>query len=162
MKSRPPKKPVKIVLVGDNYLFRLSLKKQLTGFPGFDIIGDTESSGALQLIEQEQPSIVVLDTSMSIFRGLRLLSRICDLAPLARIIALNFNENPRCLYRAFKNGCRGFVFKSESLSELENAIRVVGRGKTYISPRLASGFIRHLLKMADQEVTNTETKIQDS
>lgn len=162
MKSGHLKKPVKIALLGDNYLFRLSLRERLLKNPEFEIIADADNSRALQFIDRERPAIAVIDTPVSIFRGLRLVSKIRGLAPLTRIIALNVDDNPRCLYRAFRLGCRGFVFKSDSLSELENAIRLVGRGKTYLSPRLASGFISYLMKMADREGPATMTNEEEA
>lgn len=143
-------KPISIVLVDDHLLFRQSIKVLLSDMPDFVVVGESgDGRESLLMIEKLQPSVVILDITMSGLGGLELAPGIKKIAPKAKTIMLTMHENPEYVYRAFKVGCQGYVLKSDSADDLAKAIKVVAKGETYLSPGITSDFISHLISKAD-------------
>jgi len=159
--------PITVVIVDDHKLFRQSLKIMISRWSGIEIVGETgDWQESLRLIEEHQPTVVILDISMPGLGGLELAPRIRKLCPTSQILILSMHGDSNHVYRAFKAGCRGFVLKSDSAEELELAIRTVARRKTFLSPASSSAFINRLILSNDEnspsifyELTQREQEI---
>ena len=66
-----------ILLIDDSKFIRAVLKKMLTPYPEFHIIGEASNGlEGLELIQALQPDIVILDVHMPLMSGLALLQRL--------------------------------------------------------------------------------------
>ncbi len=135
-------KPISVVLVDDHLLFRQSLKSLMDAWNDIEVVAETgDSKECLRLISELKPTVAILDISMKGLGGLELAPRIREISPGTAILILTMYDSPDYVYRALKQGSRGYIIKSDPADQLENAIRAVARGEVYLSPRAATQFI---------------------
>jgi len=152
----PLKKPTRIVLLDDQVMFRQCLREEICKWEGFEVVGETgECQQAIHLIYQLTPDIVILEYSMQGLGGLELAPRILSISSGTRTVILTENNNATAVHQALRAGCRGYVLKSDSVSELEYGIQSVMDGRIFISPSISSKFIAHLLNQADRCESST-------
>jgi DNA-binding NarL/FixJ family response regulator len=129
----------RVLIVDDHELFRAGVRGQLE--PDVDVVG--EASGvdeALRLIEETQPDVVLLDVHMPDGGGVEVLNRAAQLEALPRFLALSASDAAEDVIAVIRAGARGYVTKSISASDLQDAIERVREGDAVFSPRLA-GFV---------------------
>lgn len=88
---------------------------------------------ALQLFDKLSPDLLVLDISMPDINGMEVARSILSKNPKANIVMLSMYDDEDYVSRCLEYGVRGYVVKSESGSELDNAIRAVLQGRNYFS-----------------------------
>jgi len=100
---------------------------------------DTVAHQALQdlLDAAEQPDICVIDINLPTVSGFELARRILARVPSARIIMFSMNDDPVFAARAIDIGAKGYVSKTGDPMDLVEAIRLVGKGETYLPPAMA-------------------------
>jgi len=73
--------------------------------------------------------------------GLDATARLAVISPLTRTIILSMNANEEYVLQALRCGAAGYLLKNISPAELEQAIRAVARGETYLSPSISKHVI---------------------
>jgi DNA-binding NarL/FixJ family response regulator len=125
--------------VDDHELFRAGVRGQLEG--AMEVVG--EASGvddALRLIGETSPDVVLLDVHMPDGGGVEVLRRAAELEEMPRFLALSASDAAEDVIAVIRAGARGYVTKSISAGELQDAIERVREGDAVFSPRLA-GFV---------------------
>jgi DNA-binding NarL/FixJ family response regulator len=129
----------RVLIVDDHELFRAGVRGQLE--PDVDVVGEAAGvADALQLIEETQPDVVLLDVHMPDGGGVEVLRRSADLQSQPRFLALSASDAAEDVIAVIRAGARGYVTKSISARELQDAIERVHDGDAVFSPRLA-GFV---------------------
>lgn len=137
--------PIKTVLVDDHLLFRQSLKAMVSHWNGIEIIGECgEGKEALNLVQKLKPQVVVLDITMTGLSGLDLAPLFIERVPDTRIVILSMHDDADLVHKTLEIGCKGYVIKSDPAEELERAIENVYKGKTYLSPSIATEYLTTL------------------
>lgn len=142
---------ISVILVDDHHLFRESLKMMISEWSDIKIVGEAgDGKRCLELFSELQDvTVAILDITMQGPEGLILAEKVKKLSPTTEILILTMHEDRDYIYQAFKNGCRGYILKSDSAVELQKAIRTVAAGKTYLSPDIATDFIDDLITRID-------------
>jgi len=129
----------RVLIVDDHELFRAGVRGQLE--PDVDVVGEAAGvADALRLIEETQPDVVLLDVHMPDGGGVEVLNRASQLEPMPRFLALSASDAAEDVIAVIRAGARGYVTKSISAGELQDAIERVREGDAVFSPRLA-GFV---------------------
>jgi DNA-binding NarL/FixJ family response regulator len=129
----------RVLIVDDHELFRAGVRGQLE--PDVDVVGEAAGvADALQLIEETQPDVVLLDVHMPDGGGVEVLNRASRLESMPRFLALSASDAAEDVIAVIRAGARGYVTKSISAGELQDAIERVREGDAVFSPRLA-GFV---------------------
>ena len=129
----------RVLIVDDHELFRAGVRGQLE--PNVDVVGEAGSvSEALQLIDETSPDVVLLDVHMPDGGGVEVIRRVAPERPGTRFLALSASDAAEDVIAVIRAGARGYVTKSISAGELQNAIERVDDGDAVFSPRLA-GFV---------------------
>jgi DNA-binding NarL/FixJ family response regulator len=129
----------RVLIVDDHELFRAGVRAQLEGT--VELVG--EASGvdeALRLIAEASPDVVLLDVHMPGGGGVEVLNRAATLDHAPRFLALSASDAAEDVIAVIRAGARGYVTKSISSGELQDAIARVSEGDAVFSPRLA-GFV---------------------
>jgi DNA-binding NarL/FixJ family response regulator len=129
----------RVLIVDDHELFRAGVRGQLE--PAVDVVG--EASGvddALRLIGETSPDVVLLDVHMPDGGGVEVLRRASQLDAVPLFLALSASDAAEDVIAVIRAGARGYVTKSISANELQDAIERVRGGDAVFSPRLA-GFV---------------------
>lgn len=79
------------------------------------------------------PDVLLLDINMTDGDGIVFCAEIHKLYPQVKIIALTSHDEYSSVLLMLKSGASGYVVKSEAVSEVLEAIRVVTSGEIYIS-----------------------------
>ncbi len=109
---------------------------------GIEVVGSaTDGEQALRLIALRRPDVAVLDVRMPKAGGIDVLRRLGTSTTGPRVILFTGYPERTLLVEALDVGARGFMLKESALSDLTHAIRIVGRGGTYVDPELASAIV---------------------
>lgn len=107
-----------IVIVEDSRLARLELRELLGNFPDHQLIGEADNLvHARQLIEQQQPDLVLLDIQLPDGDGFTLLEQLSFVPEVIFITAYDDYA-----VNAFRVNAIDYLLKPVSLSALENAL----------------------------------------
>jgi DNA-binding NarL/FixJ family response regulator len=129
----------RVLIVDDHELFRAGVRGQLE--PAVDVVGEAAGvDDAVRLIEEAGPDVVLLDVHMPEGGGVEVLRRAADLERMPRFLALSASDAAEDVIAVIRAGARGYVTKSISAGELQDAIERVREGDAVFSPRLA-GFV---------------------
>jgi DNA-binding NarL/FixJ family response regulator len=127
------------VIVDDHDLFRAGVRASLG--PRVEVIGDSgDVEGAVQVIEELEPDVVLLDVHMPGGGGAEVIRRVAASRPAVRFLALSVSDAAEDVIALIRAGARGYVTKTISGPQLTDAVRRVREGDAVFSPRLA-GFV---------------------
>lgn len=130
---------ITIFLVDDHRLFLSGVRSELGG--DFEIVGVAgEVEPAITEILVTKPDVVLLDVHMPGGGGRAVLEAVHASAPDIKFLALSVSDAAEDVIAVIRAGARGYVTKSISPADLEDAIRRVNDGDAVFSPRLA-GFV---------------------
>ena len=124
LKLATKQKTIKIVVIEDNRLTRLSLKSALNEYEDMSVIGDTEDTITGQMmVEEIEPDIVLIDLGLSDGNGIEAISKIRARNKSVKIIALTSHSNNQEVLNALMNGANAYCVKNIDLDEFVNVIR---------------------------------------
>lgn len=129
---------IKVLIVDDHAILREGLKALLRDEPDIEIVGEASTGrGALKLVRQLRPNVVLMDISMPDMTGLEVTGVIKKNYPEVKVIALTVHEGETYLRRMLQVGADGYIVKRAVVAELTTAIRTVIQGSTYLHPTIA-------------------------
>ncbi|MBC7289448.1 MAG: response regulator transcription factor [Armatimonadetes bacterium] len=131
---------LRVFLVDDHELVRVSLRKLLESEDGIEVVGEAGSlAGLAEAVRKAAPDVVLMDISLrgeaDGFEGARMVKEAC---PDAAVLMLTMHADEAMLEEAAKVGASGYVLKAASPDELIAAILAVANGAGWISPQMAS------------------------
>ena len=127
----------KIIIVDDHQLFREGIKLliELEGLG--KVIAEAENGKIfLELLEELNPDLVLMDIEMPVMNGKVATQKALVFRPDLKILALTMLSEKENYADMIKAGVMGFVMKTSGKNELENAIKTVIRGESYLSKEL--------------------------
>lgn len=137
---------IRILLADDHRLVRQGLRSLLEEHSGFKVIGEaSDGEEALQVIEQDEPDIVLMDIMMPRLNGLETTRQIRQHKYATRVVILSMHADSTYAVRALREGALGYVLKDSDQAEIVQAIRDVMDGRRYISPKIADDVFDALL-----------------
>jgi DNA-binding NarL/FixJ family response regulator len=140
--------PISIVLVDDRADFRQGLQTLLdfyntTGSLKFRVVGHAASvEQAFQVIQEQNPNLVLLDMELGQGSGLEVLEHLRDSVVPATVLVLSGHREDDWVFKAMQAGARGYVFKDQLSVQLLMAITTVLKDEIYLSPEVATCFFR--------------------
>jgi DNA-binding NarL/FixJ family response regulator len=75
---------------------------------------------------------MLVDVKMEPINGFTVTEKLAQKVPSIKIIGLSVNNQPRYANRMMKLGARGYLTKTSTLGEINQAIREVYAGRTYL------------------------------
>ncbi|MFB2935219.1 DUF3685 domain-containing protein [Aerosakkonemataceae cyanobacterium BLCC-F154] len=134
-----PDRPVNLVLVDDEPVFRTGLRVIIERFPDLRVVAEAQSEGDLREISallRTSVDLVILDLDLDRSlppgqSGLELCQQLKTLYPQLPVLLLSSFQEPVLLEAAQQLGAEGFCLKGTEVSELVKAIRLVAGGGTY-------------------------------
>jgi DNA-binding NarL/FixJ family response regulator len=126
------------VLVADDHpVVRQGLKSLLTR-EGFSVVAEAaDGREALLQVEAVHPEVALLDLGMPGLNGLDAAREIMQGSAGTKVIILTQHTEEPYILEALRAGVHGYVLKSQSVSDVVQAIRDVTRGKLYVSPAIS-------------------------
>jgi DNA-binding NarL/FixJ family response regulator len=129
----------RVVLVDDHELFRAGVRGELAA--SVDVVGEAGTvADAVPLIRELDPDVVLLDVHLPDGGGEGVIAGVAQERPAVKFLALSVSDAAEDVIGVIRAGARGYVTKTISGAELEDAIERVAQGDAVFSPRLA-GFV---------------------
>jgi DNA-binding NarL/FixJ family response regulator len=112
----------------------------------FELVGTvTDGRALVEAALKLRPDVILADISMPLLNGLDAVRQIRKQQPGARVIFLTMHAEAQLVAEGFKAGASGYLLKQSAGEELIRAIREVLKGRTYVTPLIASDLISVLL-----------------
>jgi DNA-binding NtrC family response regulator len=115
---------VKIIVIDDEKIV-LDCCRRVLSAEGFEIILLNSAAGAQDIIQTENPALLLIDIKMPIRDGLSLMEELKEKMPEVPIIAMSGYPTPETISDAAKKGALRFVPKPFTPDELIETIRQV-------------------------------------
>jgi two-component system response regulator DegU len=141
MLRRNQAKEATVFIVDDNANHSAGIKQLLELQSDYQTVGvASNGQDALKRLRDAQVDIVLMDMNMPEIDGVSAIQQIVNANPNLKILALTGYDDPDLIYRAMKNGAKGYILKTMVTSQLITAIEEVLSGKVYLPPTLATKF----------------------
>ncbi|HKS09572.1 MAG TPA: response regulator transcription factor [Pyrinomonadaceae bacterium] len=124
---------LKILLAEDHRILREGLKRMIDEQPNMEVVGEADDGiAAWQKACELEPDLILMDVSMPRMNGADATSKIRELCPQVKVIALTAHRASAYLSQMLKAGASGYVLKQAAFDELVDAILTVSKGGRYI------------------------------
>ena len=121
----------------------------------------TDGVEALRLALEHKPQLVILDVNMPGMYGLDVAREIQRELPFTRLVFLTCRTDESCIREAMRLGAKGYILKSEPLSEIQVALRKVMASGVYISPGFLGTLLSQWLQDQAQEVEAVSLSLRE-
>jgi len=128
--------------VDDHEILREGLGAMIDSKDDLEVVGQANDGlEAIDLAERLDPDITVMDVWLPHLSGVDATSEIVRRFPDAKVIILSVHEKQSIVESSFRAGAMGYVVKSAGSSELFEAIDVVSKGRSYLSPAVTQSML---------------------
>lgn len=161
-KTTQTKGEVRILLVDDHPLVRLSLREVIKREPDLIVCGEAEDRDqALELIETSKPQLAIVDLTLKTSNGMDLIKDIRDRYPKVQILVLSMHDETLHAERAIRAGARGYITKQEATKKIMVAIRQILNGDIYWSERAAAKVASKIARASKAATTSSVDLLAD-
>jgi len=129
---------IRIILADDHEMLRAGLKGLLDREPEFKVVAQAQDGEQLlEKLASVKADCAVMDLSMPNLDGLATLKEIKKKFPKIKCLVLTMQKDQEHFKRAMSNGASGYILKDNAFELLVMAIKMVMKGKSYISPAIS-------------------------
>jgi DNA-binding NarL/FixJ family response regulator len=135
---------IKVAIIEDNSTYRENLCLYLDKKLDTEVISSASSMTDYEdKIGNLHPDIILLDIGLPQATGLSLIKKIKIKHPAGEIIMLTSYEDEVSIFTALTRGASAYLTKRISLAKIYDAILIVHRGGSFMSPEIAKKVINH-------------------
>jgi DNA-binding NarL/FixJ family response regulator len=136
-----------VLLVDDHKIMRDGIKAILGRAEDFRVVGEAETgAGAMQFVRNFKPDMVLMDIGLPGLNGVETTSEILRHHPDCRVVILSMYDDEHSVVSAVRAGARAFILKRASDIDLVEALRIVARGGSYLSPQVSDRLLSRIQK----------------
>ena len=148
---------INVIIADDQEIVCEGLKRILESDPEIRVSGIARNGKeALELVEADQPDLVLMDLQMPVMNGVQAIRRLRQTLPELPILVLTTYMDDKWLFEAIRSGASGYLMKDRPRSELLSAIKGTVSGKSYIDPSVA-GKVLESVATGSHKPTQEET-----
>ena len=142
-------KPIRILLVDDQLLFREGLRAVLSAQPDFEIVGEAgDGLEAVSLAGELKPQVMLMDLRMPRLGGVEATRRIRAAQSAPQVIVLTTFDDDEEVFDALRAGAAGYLLKDASPEKLGDAIRAVAQGESFLQPSIAAKVVAEFNRLS--------------
>lgn len=138
-----------IHIVEDNKVIRDSVSKFISFHEEFEMGEIAISADAFLLKTIQRPTeitqILLLDIGLPGTSGIEAIPLILDKYPDLNIVMLTTYEEEDLILKALCSGACSYISKKATLEDIVEALRIVAKGGSYMSPSIAREIVNHLM-----------------
>ncbi len=131
---------IRVLLIDDHAIFRQGVRLILQETPDIVVVGEATTGAegvACCVALGESVDVVVTDLALPDIDGLEVLRQVKALGITVRVILLTMYSDDEHIRGMVQAGADGYVLKQVAVEKLIEAIRMVHRGETALSPLIA-------------------------
>lgn len=138
---------MRVILADDHEILRDGLRLLIQKQPDMEVVGEARNGReAMRLVQETSPDVVVMDIGMPELNGIEATKRMKEEQPHLRVVALSVHNDKRMVVRMLEAGALAYVPKVSASEELITALREVGSGNYYLSPKVAGPVLNHYVR----------------
>jgi DNA-binding NarL/FixJ family response regulator len=123
---------IKLVIADDHEIFRDGFKLMLSKFPEIVLVGEAANGRELlELIEKENPDVILTDIKMPVMDGIEATKKIVELYPDKGIIGLSMYDDDELIIEMLEAGAKGYLIKNAGKEQIIEAIKTVYNDEPY-------------------------------
>ena len=137
--STLPLNTIKTIIVDGHPLFRKGLISLLEQIGNHDIILETSDvREAIHTASNNEVNLAVIELSHTdSLAGIDLIKEIRSISPHTQILVLTFLDEKIFAERSIRAGAKGYIMKSSSLADIQQAIESVNNNELYLSKNIS-------------------------
>ena len=141
----------KIVLADDHEIFREGLRSLVDKDQALEIVGEAQDGEELLTqLKKVKCDVVVTDLSMPNMDGIAAIKTIRKKYPKIKIIVLTMLKDHEHFKHAMANGASGYLLKDDAFDQLSMAIKLIMKGKQYVSSSVSALETDRFLRSLDE------------
>ncbi|BDT87342.1 response regulator transcription factor [Nocardia cyriacigeorgica] len=143
---------VRVFLVDDHEIVRRGVGDLISAEPDLEVVGESGTvDHALARIPATRPDVVVLDVRLPDGNGIELCRELLTRDDSLRCLILTSFTDEQAMLDAILAGASGYVVKDIGTTDLVDAIRAVGAGKSLLDNRAAAALIAKIRSEAEEQ-----------
>jgi DNA-binding NarL/FixJ family response regulator len=136
-----------VLIVDDQGLVRVGLRKILESEPETEVVGEAEDGeDAVAAARRLRPDVVLMDIRMPVLDGIEATRRIVRERPATRVLMLTTFGLDTYVYEALRAGASGFMLKDAPPEEIAAAVRIVAGGDALLAPAVTRAVIEEFAR----------------
>jgi DNA-binding NarL/FixJ family response regulator len=138
---------IRVMIVEDQTLVCEGLEMLLNVPDDIHVVGcAVDGADALRRMDQCKPDVLLVDVRMPKMNGIELLKQMKTRALEIPAILLTTFDDDAALLEGIRAGAKGYLLKDVALARLTEAVRLVARGGSMISPAVSQRLLYGLAK----------------
>ena len=134
--------PTRVLVVDDHAVVRKGIGALLVEEGSFVVCAEADSAPqALEVMRQSNPDVALVDISLPGTNGIELTKAMLAERPKLPILVFSVHDESLYALRALRAGAKGYLMKTESVSQIIAALRKVVAGEIYVSPRFGERLV---------------------
>lgn len=124
---------VKLIIVDDHPMVLQGLKTLLSNNLYFEVTGTASNAfEAMQILKKADVNVAIIDVNLPDVNGIELTAKIKKEFPSVNVLAMSTFKEQSYVSQMIKNGANGYLVKSASKEEIEEAIMSVSKGNNFL------------------------------
>jgi DNA-binding NarL/FixJ family response regulator len=126
---------MRVVVVDDQTAVREGLVTILELLPGVEVVAaGADGAGAVDLVEQHEPDVVLMDLRMPRVDGVEATKQIRARRPATQVVVLTTYADDDSVLAALAAGAIGFLTKDASRDDIRLALEAAAAGHAHLDP----------------------------
>jgi len=143
---------VRVFLVDDHEIVRRGVGDLISAEPDLEVVGEAGTvDHALARIPATRPEVVVLDVRLPDGNGIELCRELLTRDDSLRCLILTSFTDEQAMLDAILAGASGYVVKDIGTTDLVDAVRAVGAGKSLLDNRAAAALMAKIRAEAEEQ-----------
>jgi DNA-binding NarL/FixJ family response regulator len=136
---------IRCIVADDHAIVRQGLTQMLGAQGDIEVVAEAANHGeVIAALRRAACDVLLLDVGMPGRSGLDTLKHVKQEWPRLPVLMLSMYPEDQYAFRALKGGAAGYLPKTVAVDQLLDAIRVVARGRKYITRELALSLAENL------------------
>ena len=141
----------RIILADDHQILRAGLKDLIEKDKAFKVVGQAKDGDELlSLMHSVKCDLVIMDLSMPNRDGMQAIQDIREKFPKVKVLVLTMQKDQEHFKHAMAHGASGYVLKEDAYDQLLMAVKMILRGKRFVSPTISKLLTDYYVRSLDE------------
>ena len=147
----------KIIVADDHTFVRVGLKELINKDSELTVIAEAKNGQELlDILEHKKCDVIVMDISMPEMDGLTAIRELSEKFKGIKVLILSMLKDYQHFKDVMAHGACGYMVKDDAPDQLVSAIKVILRGKKYVSPLVTTMLTDREMRSLDEAVPSLE------